>query len=456
MRGREPGALNLLMSSPPRILIYQALSLPHCQLNELRPTDWGSDCGGTSAAWKSISRPILYPGALVPIYPAWEPSVSFRSTWEQGLLRCSNIIMNMPLEHDRELLMSTKNHIKDLESKLSNYDDKTQVQPFKIRLKDTLDKYDHEIREKKRSTFFRDRKDFDTQQAFQWKHQGNRRQVLQISRQPGTASGPSRGEGGGVHSSSSDFFIIGRQRARRRTRRGLKRRPADSTVHQIWGPQDTETAQILPQIEAPLESGSPSPTSQEPSGKLQVINLSEYQLTSVELSVLQRGLTFSPVHNIDKFTLVKDLYLFCRCLVLQVLHSRPQDRDGLDQTDQRVLQDLLQLLQEDTIESVAFLDLEVVMENDTIITKLYRKPTATNGLLDFKSFHPQHTRHGVPIGQFLRTRRNCTRDEDFKSEALALTSRFKERNYPQRCISSAFQRARSETQESLLNSTRKV
>ncbi|XP_069612078.1 uncharacterized protein [Ranitomeya imitator] len=350
--------------------------------------------------------------------------VIFSPDWESHLQKVQSLHKAVRKDaHEPRVRSNVQSSpVAALESKLPNYDDKTQVQPFKIRLKDTLDKYDHDIREKKRSKFFRDRKDFDTQQAFQWKHQGNR----------------------------------SRQRARRRTRRGLKHRPAASTVHQIWGPQDTETAQTLPQIEAPLESVSPSPVSQGPSGKLQVINLSEYKLTSVELSVLQRGLTFSPVHNIDKFTLVKDLYLFCRCLVLQVLHSRPQDRDGLDQTDQRVLQDLLQLLQEDAIESVTFLDLEVVMENDTIITKLYRKPTATNGLLDFRSFHPQHTRHGVPIGQFLRTRRNCTRDEDFKSEALALTSRFKERNYPQRCISSAFQRARSETQESLLNSTRKV
>ncbi|XP_077106645.1 uncharacterized protein LOC143764671 [Ranitomeya variabilis] len=84
------------------------------------------------------------------------------------------------------------------------------------------------------------------------------------------------------------------------------------------------------------------------------------------------------------------------------------------------------------------------------MTKLYRKPTATNSLLDFRSFHPLHTRMGVPTGQFLRARRNCTNDLDFQMEARELTCRFKDRHYPQRSISRAYQRARTHTQDSLL------
>ncbi|XP_069624236.1 uncharacterized protein [Ranitomeya imitator] len=219
---------------------------------------------------------------------------------------------------------------------------------------------------------------------------------------------------------------------------------------------------------------------------LQVINLTDYELSATELSVLQRGLTFSPAQTADKFTLIKDLYLFCRNLVLRVLHNRPHLLGNSDQTDQQTLQDLIQLLQENepdtgsteeccqfidflntnthniflthsmSSSTVTFLDLQVILENGSIVTKLFRKPTATNSLLDYRSFHPVHTRMGVPTGQFLRVRRNCTDDSDFQREARELTTRFKNRHYPHGSISRAYQRASAHTQDSLLEPRTRV
>ncbi|XP_069610969.1 uncharacterized protein [Ranitomeya imitator] len=145
-----------------------------------------------------------------------------------------------------------------------------------------------------------------------------------------------------------------------------------------------------------------------------------------------------------------------RKLVLRVLHCRPHLVNGPDHTDQQIIQDLIQLLQENEDGTVTFLDLEVLLDSGSITTKLFRKPTATNSLLDFRSFHPFHTRMGVPTGQFLRVRRNCTNDLDFQEEARELSCRFKDRHYPRRSISRAYQRARSQTQVSLLEPKTKV
>ncbi|CAJ0965210.1 unnamed protein product, partial [Ranitomeya imitator] len=106
--------------------------------------------------------------------------------------------------------------------------------------------------------------------------------------------------------------------------------------------------------------------------------------------------------------------------------------------------------------SVTFLDLQVTMENGSLLTSLFSKPMATNSLLEYRSFHPVHTKRGVPIGQFLRVRRNCTEDNVFHMEARELTSRLKERNYPRRCILAAYERARSQNQVSLLTAKTKV
>ncbi|CAJ0929934.1 unnamed protein product [Ranitomeya imitator] len=99
---------------------------------------------------------------------------------------------------------------------------------------------------------------------------------------------------------------------------------------------------------------------------------------------------------------------------------------------------------------VCFLDLNIVCQEGVISTCLYRKPTATNTVLEYHSFHPPHTKRGVPVGQFLRTRRNCTQDGDFRKEAQDLTLRLKRRAYPNKCISQAYQRARLQSQASVL------
>ncbi|CAJ0966974.1 unnamed protein product [Ranitomeya imitator] len=101
-------------------------------------------------------------------------------------------------------------------------------------------------------------------------------------------------------------------------------------------------------------------------------------------------------------------------------------------------------------DSAVFLDLRISTEGNRLVTDLFRKPTATNSLLQYQSFHPQHTRMGIPTGQFLRVRRNCTTDESFRQQARDLSLRFQQRGYPRRVISKAFQRAQSSDQASLL------
>lgn len=64
---------------------------------------------------------------------------------------------------------------------------------------------------------------------------------------------------------------------------------------------------------------------------LNVMNLSSQPLTPVELEDLSLGLGFCPKHILDKFNLIKDLYLFVRKLCLKVSHHR--DASGGERTD---------------------------------------------------------------------------------------------------------------------------
>ncbi|XP_056419473.1 uncharacterized protein LOC130360909 [Hyla sarda] len=105
--------------------------------------------------------------------------------------------------------------------------------------------------------------------------------------------------------------------------------------------------------------------------------------------------------------------------------------------------------------AVEFLDLRIEVSNGHLETNLYRKSTATNSLLHYSSFHPRHTLRGIPTGQFLRVRRNCSRPQDFKVQALDLTNRFKKRGYPKSIISQAYQRANGIERRALLEGTSK-
>ncbi|XP_069815763.1 uncharacterized protein [Dendropsophus ebraccatus] len=92
--------------------------------------------------------------------------------------------------------------------------------------------------------------------------------------------------------------------------------------------------------------------------------------------------------------------------------------------------------------TVDFLDLRLDVVGNTIQTSLFRKSTATNSLLHYGSFHPRHLRNGIPTGQFLRIRRNCTDLQTFELEARNLTERLRTRGYPKKVISKAYQRAK--------------
>lgn len=62
--------------------------------------------------------------------------------------------------------------------------------------------------------------------------------------------------------------------------------------------------------------------------------------------VLQRGLTFSPMQPLDKFTLTKDIYLFCRQLMFKILCQLPSLADQLPSDEQQPFRNLLDLLRE--------------------------------------------------------------------------------------------------------------
>ncbi|XP_069479435.1 uncharacterized protein [Ambystoma mexicanum] len=84
-----------------------------------------------------------------------------------------------------------------------------------------------------------------------------------------------------------------------------------------------------------------------------------------------------------------------------------------------------------------FLDVELEIGEDGIITNIYHKPTDVNNTLHFRSHHPTHLKNNLPYSQFLRLKRIISTTDTLRNENLLMTQRYKERGYPESIIKKA-------------------
>lgn len=72
-------------------------------------------------------------------------------------------------------------------------------------------------------------------------------------------------------------------------------------------------------------------------------------------------------------------------------------------------------------DELSFLDLLFRDSKNKVNSKLFRK---SKSFLHADSSHPQHTINGIPMGQYVRARRNCSNLDDFQTEATILRKTF--------------------------------
>lgn len=93
-------------------------------------------------------------------------------------------------------------------------------------------------------------------------------------------------------------------------------------------------------------------------------------------------------------------------------------------------------------DQIPFLDLTIIKQRDgTLGTDLYRKSTAGNTLLYATSVHLKPLVRSIPFAQYLRLRRNCTLESDFRIRANALRERLLLRGYSRTNLRKAFNKA---------------
>ena len=76
--------------------------------------------------------------------------------------------------------------------------------------------------------------------------------------------------------------------------------------------------------------------------------------------------------------------------------------------------------------------------------------------LHYKSSHPKNQKDAVPYGLLIRARRICTKDEDFKTEAISIVKSLMKIGYPQEILREAFNKSWNKIQSDLLIPSEKL
>ncbi|OCT94642.1 hypothetical protein XELAEV_18012324mg [Xenopus laevis] len=84
--------------------------------------------------------------------------------------------------------------------------------------------------------------------------------------------------------------------------------------------------------------------------------------------------------------------------------------------------------------TIEFLDVKLMVVDKEIQTTIFRKPCSGNTLLHATSCHPKNLVGGIPVGQFLRLRRNCSTDMTFQEQAEKMKERFLDRGYGRKIV----------------------
>ena len=86
--------------------------------------------------------------------------------------------------------------------------------------------------------------------------------------------------------------------------------------------------------------------------------------------------------------------------------------------------------------SVAFLDLNVSLENGSVTTDLHTKSTDCHQYLHCSSSHPNHIKNSIIYSQTLRLSKIFMYEEDFDKHVLNMRLWFLERGYSRQMIDS--------------------
>ena len=102
-----------------------------------------------------------------------------------------------------------------------------------------------------------------------------------------------------------------------------------------------------------------------------------------------------------------------------------------------------------------FLDILLSITGDSISTSIHYKATDAHSFLNFSSSHPIKTKTAIPFSQFLRLRKLCSDDPDFKNKAQEMSTYFTNNGDPKKVINDALEKVANIPRQEAMKPRRK-
>ncbi|XP_056419598.1 uncharacterized protein LOC130361061 [Hyla sarda] len=265
-----------------------------------------------------IRRGLIPRGLRVQVFPSF-PLIdeSFVTHWEEACTTASCRFMELLVNHNKDTLDRIETEIEQTYTLLKNELSVEDLEIFNKQMEKQFEIWEKEIAAIKSKKLARDMNDVQMKRVYKWQR-------------------PSGDRGRQRSASISSLSSAGENSDNPRRLHGSNQR------------HKRKKSEFVPQ--AKKRSEAPPTTSSTPADTLQVINLSTHVFSPLEISVLQKGLSFSPSTAFDKFTAIKDLHLFGRNLLFKKWHHKTDESLGLTSPEERqALNDLQDLLSEQEI-----------------------------------------------------------------------------------------------------------
>ena len=144
--------------------------------------------------------------------------------------------------------------------------------------------------------------------------------------------------------------------------------------------------------------------------------------------------------------------LYC-CYIDDRIGTTSSTREDLNQFTTNSFHSALKYTWEISNASLAFLDIKVSIEGDSLCTSVHYKPTDSHSYSLYSSSHPSHVKNSIPYSQFLRLHRLCSDDSDFSLKSEEMRNFFNKRGYPASVVQVGHHRTKQIDRQSALKTS---